>query len=222
MKTCNKIAGAALLLISAATTGKTADLPARDTYRAAPVVVGYNWSGFYFGVMGGYAFGTGDINKFSGGVAGATLGANWQAAGSPLVLGVEVDGGWTNFGDSISATAFGVTATAESKAQALATFRARAGYAIDRTLLYVTGGGAWLRNELSLSVVAPGLAVGASDSQNHFGYAVGGGIEQAFAGNWSVKVEYNYMGFGSKTYFDFIESGDVNMHLVKAGLNYRF
>jgi opacity protein-like surface antigen len=55
---------------------------------------------------------------------------------------------------------------------------------------------------------------------------VGTGLEPAF-GQWSGKIEYNYLGFGSENYFSSIiagglASGDVNVHLVKGGLNYRF
>ena len=51
---------------------------------------------------------------------------------------------------------------------------------------------------------------------------VGAGIEQAFLPNWSAKVEYLYFGLGDKTYFGAVNSGDLNFHTIKFGLNYRF
>jgi outer membrane immunogenic protein len=70
---------------------------------------------------------------------------------------------------------------------------------------------------------AGGFAVGASDTQDHFGWTVGGGVEHAFADHWSVKVEYLYLGLDSENYFGgAIASGDADIHTVKAGLNYRF
>jgi outer membrane immunogenic protein len=225
IRKCNLLAAAAVLL-GASVSAQAADLPAR-AYKAPPVAVSYNWTGFYLGVMGGYAFGSGDFSNASGGVAGGTIGYNWQAPGSSFVFGLEGDLGWTNFGDSVSATAGGATATIASEAHAVATFRARLGAAFDRTLVYVTGGGAWARNEVSASVAIPsiGVAAGVSDSQNHFGYVVGAGIEHAFTPTWSGKIEYNYLGLGSETYFQSfggLSSGDVNIHFIKAGLNYRF
>jgi outer membrane immunogenic protein len=48
--------GAASLLALSAVSANAADLPAR-TYTKAPVVSpAYNWSGFYIGAMGGYAW----------------------------------------------------------------------------------------------------------------------------------------------------------------------
>ena len=139
------------------------------------------------------------------------------------VFGIEGDGGWTDFGDSAAAT-FGAAAfTAASEAQATATLRARLGAAVDRTLFYITGGGAWVRNEVTLGVAVAGLgAASASDTQNHFGYVVGGGIEHAFLPNWSAKVEYLYFNVGGETYFGAFYSGDIDAHTVKLGLNYRF
>ena len=56
---------------------------------------------------------------------------------------------------------------------------------------------------------------------------VGGGIEYAFADQWSLKAEYNFIELGKnsisfKPLAD--EKVDVNehMHVVKFGVNYRF
>ena len=68
-----------------------------------------------------------------------------------------------------------------------------------------------------------------------FGWTVGGGIEWAFLKNWSAKVEYDYLNFGSKdedrnaTYFNgatglAVLTRNVNWHIneVKFGINYHF
>jgi outer membrane immunogenic protein len=224
MKFTYKLAAAAARLGLAALPAAAADLPQRPVYKAPIAAPQFNWTGFYLGVYGGYAFGTGNTDGFNGGMAGGTIGYNWQAPGSMWVFGIEGDGGWTNFGDSTSVTVGAVTATASSEAKATATLRARLGAAWDRTLLYVTGGGAWARNELSASVAIAGVgAAGISDTQNHFGYAVGAGVEYAFMPNWSAKAEYLYMGLGSEDYFSgAVRSGDLDVHTIKFGLNYRF
>jgi outer membrane immunogenic protein len=60
---------------------------------------------------------------------------------------------------------------------------------------------------------------------------VGGGVEHAFGGNWSGKVEYNYMHLGKKTieFCSVTVPGDCldnqirqHIHVVKIGINYRF
>jgi outer membrane immunogenic protein len=221
--TIRKLAIAAALIGAALLPASAADLPRGPMVTKAPVVApAFNWTGFYLGVYGGYAWGSGDWEGADGGMAGGTIGYNWQAPGSMWVFGIEGDGGWTNFGDSVTVSAAGLTATAFTEAEATATLRARLGAAWDRTLFYVTGGGAWIRNEIGFSVAGLGVAAGASDTQNHFGYVVGGGIEHAFLPNWSAKVEYLYFGMGEETYFSAINSGDINFHTIKFGLNYRF
>jgi outer membrane immunogenic protein len=185
----------------------------------------HNWTGLYAGVVAGYAFGGGDNRGLSGGVAGATVGANYQAPGSWLVMGVEGDAAWSNFGRSETVPVAGATVTGETRADVLATLRARLGVAFERTLVYATGGAAWARNTISVTASGGGFSAEASDSQFHAGYAIGAGVEHAFAGRWSAKVEYLYLGLGSKTYFSQfggLSSGAVNVHALKAGLNYRF
>jgi outer membrane immunogenic protein len=220
--TIRKFAIAAALIGAAILPAPAADLPARPAYRAPVVAPAFNWTGFYLGVYGGYAWGTSDTDGFNGGIAGGTIGYNWQAPGSMWVFGIEGDAGWTNFGDSLTVIAPGIAATLSSEAEATATIRGRLGAAWDRTMLYVTGGGAWIRNEISVSVATAGVVLGASDTRNHFGYVVGAGIEHAFLPNWSAKVEYLYFNTGSETYFGAVDVGDLSAHTIKVGLNYRF
>jgi outer membrane immunogenic protein len=59
---------------------------------------------------------------------------------------------------------------------------------------------------------------------------VGAGLEYAFYDNWSAKIEYNYLGFntGNFTFTDPTGSFFLNtsiqqqLHVVKAGINYRW
>lgn len=219
---------AILAAVAAGLFGQTpaaaADLPG-GPQRGPVVAPAFNWSGFYAGVMGGYVFGAGDNSGVSGGIGGGTIGWNYQPAGSGIVFGLEADGGWTNAGRSQTASAGGVTVTAETKASAIVTVRGRLGAAFDRTLIYATAGGAWARNTISVTASSGSFSAGLSDTQFHTGYTAGAGVEQAFAGNWSAKLEYLYFGFGSKDYFGQfggLPSGDVDVHSVRVGLNYRF
>lgn len=205
--------------VQAADIGRSAPMPA---YKTPALVAGYNWTGFYAGLNGGYMFGSGNVSSFDGGLFGGTLGYNYQPIGSNLVFGIEGDIGWTNFGASATATVGAVTATARSEAELFATFRGRLGWAVDRWLVYATGGGAWARNKISVTAAAPGIVVGASDTQDHVGYTVGAGVEYAFLPNWSGKLEYLYSGLGSATYFGVARSGDLDIHTIRGGVNYRF
>ncbi|WP_336491050.1 outer membrane protein [Methylobacterium nigriterrae] len=72
------------------------------------------------------------------------------------------------------------------------TFRGRLGYAINRSLLYVTGGLAYGQGSLSSNFCSNGLLN--CDSGNiRTGYAVGGGFEYAVTNNWTARVEGMYM-----------------------------
>ena len=62
------------------------------------------------------------------------------------------------------------------------------------------------------------------------GWTAGGGVEYAFAGNWSAKLEYLHVDFGSQ-HFSRIPVGagsfdarDVTLtnDIVRAGVNYKF
>jgi outer membrane immunogenic protein len=185
---------------------RAADLPAR-TYTKAPAAVAAvgNWTGFYLGAIGGYAE--------KGGLAGGTVGYNWQTGA--LVLGLEADGAWSNAKES--ATAFGITAT--DRVNDVGTVRGRVGYAFDQVLIYGTGGYAWLDNKVTLS--AGNVSI--SDNHVHNGWAAGAGVEVMFAPKWSVKAEYLYRSFASQNYFlGLVPSGTLNMNSVQVGVNYHF
>ena len=72
-------------------------------------------------------------------------------------------------------------------------------------LPYVTGGVAFAEVKLTSSFIAtPGAfgpfpASSASTSSTLVGWTAGAGIEWAFTPEWSVKLEYNYYGFGTKS-----------------------
>jgi outer membrane immunogenic protein len=180
-----------------------------------PVATVYDWSGAYIGINGGYAFGesqwgsdpfnqsglssTGNFHV-NGGLVGVTAGVNGQWGA--WVLGLEGDFDWQGLsGTSNSAfctnlftsTAVGSTPAGLSCKTAsnwFGTVRARVGYAWDRVLLYGTAGGAGANVQTSLS----GLPV---QTNPEFGFTVGGGLEWAFAENWTFKVEYLFVDIGN-------------------------
>jgi outer membrane immunogenic protein len=203
-------------MFSLMTAASAADLGARPYTKAPPLSPAYNWTGFYIGVMGGYAFDSGN----GGGFGGGTIGYNWQAPGSQFVFGIEIDAAGASIKDSQTGVIFGVLTTVESKVNALGSVTGRVGVAADAVLFYAKGGYAWANNELSASGIVNG-----SDSHVHSGYTVGGGIEYMFAPNWSAKAEYMFTHLGSENYnvagigFD---SGTAEFSSVKVGINYHF
>jgi outer membrane immunogenic protein len=221
-----KLLLAGVALSSLVTAASAADLAARP-YTKAPALVspGYNWSGFYAGVMGGYAWKSGGwANDAKGGFGGGTIGYNWQAPGSQFVFGLEVDAAGSGLKDTASEFIPGVgLVTGEDKVDAFGSVTGRLGFAADATLFYFKGGYAWADNKISASV--PGV-ITFSDSHVHSGYTVGGGLEYMFAPNWSAKVEYMYANLSSENYTfapgASFASGTIDFNTIKAGLNYHF
>ncbi|WP_167591582.1 outer membrane protein [Jiella endophytica] len=138
---------------------------------------GYDWSGFYIGINGGYGWGNSDtstsvptgsnINAVAsalavgtgdgsfdsdGGLAGVQFGYNYQSG--PYVVGVEADIDWSGMDGSrdsgiFSLGGFNARTTDDLDMNVLATLRGRLGYAADRLLIYGTGGVAWSDAEIS-------------------------------------------------------------------------
>jgi outer membrane immunogenic protein len=223
-----KASVAALALLTVPFAAQAADVPIKAPYYKGPphsVVSYYNWTGFYAGVNAGYGWGSSDWSalatsiKPKGFLAGGTLGYNWQSGA--IVYGIEGDFDWSDVKGSVACA--GVL-TCETSSSWLATFRGRVGYAFDRWLPYVTGGGAYGNVKATLSAAGVDLA---SASSSQLGWTLGAGLEYAFMGNWSAKLEYLYVDLG-KTTCDATCSGatpiDVkfNTNVVRAGVNYKF
>jgi len=216
-------AGLALLVLAAAPVA-AADLPRQMPYRAPAYVTSYNWTGFYLGLNTGYSFSSSSSLDLRGGFIGGQVGYNWQAAGSPWVIGVELDSAWADFGRTDTFLTGAGLVSVSSNANYVGSARLRAGYAFDRTLVYVTGGVGWINNEIGINATAGGFVIGLRDSQTHIGGVVGAGVEQAFAPNWTGKIEYIYSMYGGEQYFSNIGGGfsaDADTHTIRIGLNYQ-
>jgi len=218
---------AALVLLATSFSAQAADIP-RPVYKGARSVVAYyNWTGFYIGANGGYGWGTSDWSvagigiadtKPKGWLAGGTLGYNYQVGS--FVWGLEGDFDWSDMKGS-SACVVGGFVTCESQQSWLATFRGRVGYAFDRWLPYITGGGAYGH----IKATASNPLIAASVSNNQLGWTVGAGLEYAFLGNWSAKIEYLYVDLGSFDTTAFSATPitiNFKENIVRAGINYKF
>ncbi len=194
------------------------------------------------------------------------LGYNWQVAPQWLV-GLEGDWGWANASRSLNGvwypggspnffqgqgdTSFSVKTTWD------ASIRARLGFLVTPTfLVYGAGGPAWLHvqqtstcptfapsNFCGSGVAQPQLPLdnftpaSITDSTTRLGWTVGAGAEMMLWGNWIVRAEYRYAGFGTWTNTDVRPCGfapcahgsltvtdslRLQTHLATAGLAYKF
>jgi outer membrane immunogenic protein len=216
MRTLTTALGAALAAFVLTTAASAADLPARTYTKAPPMAPAFNWTGLYVGLNAGYGWVSSGGSDAGGFVGGGQIGYNWQAMGSPLVLGIEGDFQGADIDES--ATIGAVTAT--TRASAFGTIRGRIGYAFDRAMIYATGG--WAYTRTSLDLTGPGGSISSSDWSS--GWALGGGLEYAFMGPWSVKLEYLHVDSGdvTLTLAGVPFTGSYDMNVVRAGLNYRF
>ncbi len=146
--------------------------------------------------------GAGDAN-INGVIGGGQLGYNWQMGTWLFGFEADLQGSGEKGGQVFCVTAGcplgSLTATADHKLRWFSTLRARAGILIDpRVLLYVTGGLAIGQLDSDYGVGFVGLPLAGFSSKNtKAGFVVGGGVEGAVGGNWTVKAEYLYMDLGT-------------------------
>ena len=226
----------ALLGASPAHAGDAA-MPAKAPAAASA----FDWTGPYLGAHFGPGLGNfnvgghpaaGEVLDFSGSrlkgwLGGFQAGYNVQFP-DRVVLGVEAGLSFTsvNRATDVSELVEHETSHFDSNVDDVATLRGRVGYAFDRFLPYLIGGFAWSRNKIEVNYESE-LAL--SQSRIHLGWTLGAGVEFPIHGNWTGKVEYNYVALGSKTYGSlFLDdearpglSFDPRFQSVTVGLNYR-
>jgi outer membrane immunogenic protein len=234
----NKLICAAALVAASVASAFAADLP---TSKPAPMftpVPVYNWTGFYVGVNAGVGWANGGnvtvndpvlgaqsigVSGHSGFIGGGQLGYNIQAGA--MVYGLEADIQYANIGSSVNWGPYGkLGLSTGSSGEYFGTLRPRLGYAIDRTLLFITGGLAY--GGLNSSPLS-------GNATSNVGYALGGGVEYAFAEHWTAKVEALYINLsngssrtiavtnGGLVYPVSATSGNGG-GLVRVGVNYKF
>jgi outer membrane immunogenic protein len=179
----------------------------------------------------------------AGFIGGAQAGYNYQYRWA--VMGVEVDGQYSSMSSTATAVNTGVSVasppapyqqTVTQGIDWMTTFRGRVGIAPDqRLLLYATGGPALAGLQLhsTTSFLPPfGVTTFQNSSKGTvWGFVVGGGVEYAAYGNWSVKGEVLYYDFGSlhseggPVPFNFFTIGAdawFNGVITRLGVNYHF
>ncbi len=228
----------------------------------APAPV-FTWTGFYLGLNAGYAWdstayatsmlpgshlgalanvlsvsasgtGAGSRGGFTG---GAQAGFNYQMG--MFVAGVETDIAFVPKAFSLNGS--GILTTGNPylinhsiNSGVFGTVRGRLGVAFDRALIYATGGLAYRTGNYSWNYFDTLFAAtGGASAGLKLGWTIGGGVEYAFAPNWTVKAEYLHSDFGTVDTTGIVVSttGGVNVvstsarhrsDLVRLGVNYKF
>jgi outer membrane immunogenic protein len=212
-------------------------------YKAPPAPL-WSWTGCYIGGHTGWLQdsqewtnrtpGGAFDNQWLGGhrtvnaLLGVQAGCDYQFAGGWLV-GLDGDYAWTDGGEGghDSRLEFGVADL--SKVVSLSTAGGRLGYAWDRWLGYVKGGGAWQHDNYWATTIITGPAYTTTVTRS--GWTVGAGGEYALTRFLSVFAEYSYCDFGTSrigltpilvglrpAFVDLNETASV----LRVGLNLRF
>jgi outer membrane immunogenic protein len=203
-----------------------------------------DWSGFYAGVFGG--FNAGDVNydiisptgtalyygnpEINGLFGGADAGVNYQLDNG-FVVGAEADIAASSTEGAAqmydAATGSLAHSTVQKTVNSMASLRARAGFAVDRFLPFVTGGVALAQTSFENVVTGstpPFTLPGLEDVQ--LGWTVGAGLEYAVTENISARAEYRFSQFDGSEKASPALSGNekaaFHTHDARIGLNYHF
>ncbi|MBY3347945.1 outer membrane protein [Rhizobium laguerreae] len=205
--------GVSTLMACGASAADLADhrVPSARSYGAPGT---FSWAGAYAGLHGGVA--SPKFNPFNNDRApavGAQVGYNFQAGSG--VFGAELEGSYMNNEVRVPG------GKVESRFRGAA--KAKAGLGFDRTFVYGTAGATTTEFEGRHAASGSDMWKSGPNSWKQ-GYLFGGGVEHAFSGGVSAKIEYNYVinnavpttsgGISSKS--------DLNDNVIEAGLNFRF
>lgn len=236
------LVGAALCALS--TAAVAADIPSKRAAAAPTFTTVESWNGAYVGLVGGAGLlnstfddkncnlSCSSLSLSSTGVSGGvTAGYNFQI-GRNTVVGVEADYALTSFKKTLVDADWGSDGTRHQvKWNSIATLRARAGLAIDQTLIYATAGLALVNQKATGAYSADGSCNGDCFKQSGYraGFAGGFGVEYALNRNVTIKGEYLYIALPGKQSQDLASSDTYDMYGVKSdahqariGVNYRF
>ena len=169
--------------------------------------------------------------RVNGPVAGLFVGGNYQI--NKIVLGVEGDWQWSNLSgnNQVLAPPFAVGAfpggpfTISTTVKDYAVVRGRVGFALDRFLVFGTGGWAWGNplTSYALTNAAPFFNNGGSST----GWTAGLGVDYAFTESFFCRIEYRYTslataGFVSAATNSAVASDHLPMSDLRTGIAYKF
>jgi outer membrane immunogenic protein len=236
------LASAALSLLTVSAFGADMQMPPLKAPLAPPP---FTWTGCYAGGQAGGGWGQKDLNdsvgivsaisdftsaslSISGYMLGGQIGCDYQFA-SNWVVGVEGAASGGSIGGSTSVATpdiAGDGATFKETTDLLTSVTARVGYTWDRWMVYAKGGAAWASDRYSAFDVLGNYDF--EGLETRFGWTAGAGVEWALWNDWSLKLEYDYYGFGTRsvTFIDNVSSTvgplDIkqNIQVIKLGVNF--
>ncbi|MGV1769306.1 outer membrane protein [Agrobacterium vitis] len=206
------LATAATLFVS---TGIAMAADAVDQVPTAPAAVetpaAFSWAGGYIGVYGGYGWldatlsqgGASLSDNFDGGRIGGFGGWNFDV-GHNVILGVEADVNYDWNENDYSGVKVGMDVSGSA--------RARAGYAIDRALIFVAGG--WTADRTYIKSSSGDF------NKTLNGWTIGAGVDYAITNRIFTRLEYRYNDYGTKNIsgIDF----DSKQNVVNLGIGIKF
>jgi outer membrane immunogenic protein len=216
-----------------------ADLPVKAPVMREAAALPFSWAGFYIGGHVGYGWGRSTIHdlddfclgagtcptpsvgyRFNGALGGVQAGYNWQSGN--LVIGAEADVSFAGMKHTSTFRPPG-PALLTTEVDWFGTGRLRLGYAFGGSMLYATGGVAFVDIENRMQ---SGNSVAATSGVK-WGWTVGGGWEHALASNWIVRAEYLLIEVEkTKAAVPPPATGrfewDNHVHVARIGLSYRF
>ncbi len=208
-----RILGASIVALMIGAGGATA----ADIYAPPPVAEviyspapAFSWTGGYVGGLFGYEWGKADVKNGpslnpDGWMGGIFAGYNFQTS-NMFVVGLEGDFTLSGAADR------GGGVRVENNWNS--TLRARAGIAVDRFLIYGTGG---------LAVGSLEVKNSRNDASTHAGWTIGGGIEAAFTDNIIGRLEYRYTDLGTHNFATAPRTNvDFQSSQVMVGVGYKF
>jgi outer membrane immunogenic protein len=221
--------------------------PPAPVYKAAPILPApFSWTGLYLGgnIGGGWNQGSWADSVFGINwgnpnnpvlIGGGQVGGNFQI--QQFVIGLEADFDWAanhRINNAITFTPAGgapTTVQLVGNNKWISTVAARAGYAFDTVLVYAKGGGGWVGSN-SFTLINGATAVNFSNGRTNTGWLAGGGVEWAFAHNWTVRLEYDYLGLSNRSFVvpagfpvlagDTFTTKNPSVQMATVGINYLF
>jgi outer membrane immunogenic protein len=229
----------------AASQASAADLPRKAPAYIPPAPPPYVWTGCYIGGNVGGAFAHIDVTDVTTGFSGSRTSDSSFAGGGQIgcdyqfynswVVGIRnmFDGTDIHHSRSFADPFFASTGvgTINTKVNWFDALTGRLGYLVQPNLLFYGQGGAAWTKATATAFNGFGAEVGSISGNSRTGWTAGGGVEWMFVPHWSLFVEYNYMGFGTRS-SSFIVCGTggvcpvlsakANIQDVLVGVNYKF
>ena len=237
-RTAKAFLTAAILAVGASQIASAADLPRKQPDYLPPPLPVYTWTGCYIGANVGGAWGNIDATDVSTGASvsarnngfagGGQVGCDYQM--SQWVFGIRNVFDGTSISNGVTISDPLLSGTINGHLHWFDALTARAGYLVQpNILLYGQGGAAWTSWDVT-AFNSAGVLVGQISGGNRTGWTAGGGVEWMFMPHWSAFLEYNFMGFGTRSATTTacvggtcaLVSAKSDLQNVLVGVNYKF